>query len=160
MKRVNPPNKTTRLFYLIFLSSSLLIFILSPSQAGVYSGGSGTPEDPYQIATTQDLVVLSQALGMYDKSFVLSADIDLADRVFDRAVIGYFAGRFNGNGFVISNMTIDGSDAFGYSRETKPHDLGLFGQLGEGAEVHDLGVVNVRIANNFDGDGKTGIVMG
>jgi len=153
VKRVDPPKKTTRLFYLIFLSSSLLIFILSPSQAGVYSGGSGTPEDPYQIATTQDLVVLSQALGMYDKSFVLSADIDLGGRVFDRAVIGYFRGRFDGNGFVISNMTIDGSDAFGGSPRSP--NLGLFGHLGEGAEIHDLGVVNVHIANYFD-DGTTG----
>lgn len=42
-----------------------------------YGGGSGTAEDPYQIATAQDLILLGESPDDYDKHFVLTADIDL-----------------------------------------------------------------------------------
>ena len=73
------------------------IFLLSSSLASAYSGGSGTPADPYQIATAQDLIDLGRTEDDYGKSFVLRVDIDLADRVFDRAVIARdFTSRFSG----------------------------------------------------------------
>ena len=49
-------------------------------------------------------------------------------------MIPRFTGRFNGNGFVISNLTVSGDE-----------NLGLFGELEPGAEVHDLGVANVEV---------------
>ncbi len=47
-----------------------------PTQAR-YSGGSGTADDPYQIATAADLMALGRTPTDYDRHFVLTADIDL-----------------------------------------------------------------------------------
>jgi hypothetical protein len=54
-----------------------------------YSGGSGTAQDPYQIATAADLIALGETPGDYDKHFLLTADIDLdpklpGRRMFDK----------------------------------------------------------------------------
>jgi len=108
-----------------------------------YSGGSGTADDPYQIATAADLIALGETPEDYDKHFILTADIDLdpnlpGGKVFDKAVIGgwdsYFGGVFDGNGHRIMNMTISGIRC-----------LGLFGRVRDGAEVCDLGLENVSV---------------
>ncbi len=122
-------------------------------------GGTGAPNDPYRIATGEDLILLGQTPGDYHRHFILTADIDLdpnlpGRRVFHSAVIapepdlpfamnigfqGYpFTGVFDGNGHKISHMTIDDASYRGY--------LGLFGQLGLGAEVSDLGL-EARVIN-------------
>ena len=110
------------------------IFSLSLSAQAKYSGGRGVPDDPYQIATVEDLMLLGDSPEDYDKHFILTADIDLdpnlpGRKVFDRAVIApdtndvegrfqgmSFTGGFDGNGHTISHLTITG---VGY--------LGLFG---------------------------------
>ena len=133
------------------------VFLSLASLAGAYSGGNGTRQDPYQIATAQDLIELGQTPDDYGRSFVLSADIDLADHVFDQAVIAPdtagdspglggivittfdgpgFYGRFDGQGHVIRNLCID--DRTGSYQ-------GLFGNLSAGAEVVNLGLEDVRI---------------
>ncbi len=40
-----------------------------------YSGGTGTTEDPYQIATAEDLIALGETSEDYDKHFTLTADV-------------------------------------------------------------------------------------
>ena len=115
-----------------------------------YSGGTGEPDDPYQIATAADLIALGETPEDYDKHFILTADIDLAGAVFERAVIapdindvedGFqgtsFGGVFDGNGHTISHLTIKGTEY-----------LGLFGQLDAGAQVRGLGVVDVNIVGS------------
>ncbi|MHC4508282.1 MAG: GLUG motif-containing protein [Planctomycetota bacterium] len=124
-----------------------------------YGAGSGTADDPYQIATAADLIALSKGPDNYDKHFILTADIDLdpnlpGRRVFDRAVIapavtvhthtgGHgvdgtpFSGIFDGNGHTVSHLTIMGAEY-----------LGLFGYLGFGAEVKDLGVVDANVTGS------------
>ena len=131
-----------------------------------YSGGSGTPDDPYQIATAADLIALGETPDDYDKHFILTADIDMdpnlpGRKVFDKAVIAFviddvtdnaFHGSFDGNGHTISNLVIEGGGYY----------IGLFGILAPGAEIKDLGVVDVNITssdplvgglvgNNWDG---------
>ena len=119
-------------------------------------GGTGEPNDPYQIATAEDLTLLGETPGDYHKHFILTADIDLdpnlpGGKIFDTAVIapdwtlttmsGFqgrpFTGVFDGNGHKISHITIDDASCLGY--------LGLFGQLGPGAEVSNLGLEAVAI---------------
>jgi hypothetical protein len=125
---------------------SLLIavcLISIPTQAK-YGGGSGTADDPYQIATAADLLLLGDSPEDYDKHFILTADIDLDPNlpgrtVFDKAVIARFTSVFDGNGHTISHLTIRGG---GY--------LGLFGELRSGAEVRDLGVADVNITASDD----------
>jgi hypothetical protein len=116
-----------------------------------YSGGRGEPNDPYQIATAADLIALGETPEDYDKNFVLTADIDLdpklpGHKVFDRAVIAprwfwptSFTGVFDGNGHVIRHLTATGKN-----------DLGLFGYLESGAEIRNLGVVDVNIVGSGD----------
>ena len=98
------------------------------ARGSAYSGGNGTPEAPYQIATAQDLIELGQTPDDYGRSFILIADIDLADHVFERAVIAPgtagdspglggivitkfdgpgFSGRFDGQDHAIRNLCID-----------------------------------------------------
>jgi hypothetical protein len=57
-----------------------------------YGGGTGEPNDPYQIATVADLIALGNEPNDYAKCFILTADIDLdpnlpGGKVFDRAVV-------------------------------------------------------------------------
>ena len=127
------------------------------SLAGAYSGGSGTGEDPYQIATVQDLIDLGQTPDDYGKSFVLTADIDLAGQVFERAVIApdtvedgvglggliftsfdgtAFSGRFDGQGHVIRNLCVD---------DATWNFQGLFGKLSRGGQITDLGLEGVQV---------------
>ncbi len=133
-----------------------------------YSGGTGDPDDPYQIATAEDLMELHESPYDYDKHFIMTDDIDLdpnlpGRKVFDRAVIAPetsdptdplgppvfdgrpFTGVFDGNGHTISHMTITGRSY-----------LALFGQLDHGAEVFDLGLEAVDV--NGTGYGIGGLV--
>ena len=139
----------------------ITIFSLSFPAYAKYSEGTGEPNDPYQIATAEDLILLGETPNDYDKYFVLTGDIDLdpnlpGRKVFDKAVIASasaldvspwvegtaFTGVFDGNGHTISHLTIVGKDY-----------LGLFGQLEFGAEVKNLGVVDVNVtgSGNFAG---------
>jgi len=126
-----------------------------------YSGGTGEPNDPYQIATAEDLMLLGETPEDYDKHFIMTADIDLDPnlpglKVFDRAVIapdindvndGFqgtaFNGAFDGNGHTISQIMIEG-DSY----------LGLFGQLGSGANVSNLGLEAVDVNGTGDSIGS------
>jgi len=54
----------------LLLAMTTCPFIL-PAQAQ-YSGGSGTAEDPYQIATAADLIALGETPDDYDKHFILT----------------------------------------------------------------------------------------
>jgi hypothetical protein len=119
--------------------------------AYLYSGGSGTTEDPYQIATKADLLVLAADANDYSKAFVLVNDINLAGLTFATAVIardtdlspgGFdgapFTGVFDGNGHSILNLTID-------ANETGNASIGLFGCIGQGGIVKNLGIEEMTI---------------
>src|SRR6056297_3611703 len=53
---------------------TLIVFVFCNLFAA-YSGGSGTSDDPYQIATTADLIELSNNSGDWGKYFKQKADI-------------------------------------------------------------------------------------
>jgi len=67
----------------------------------------------------------------------LVASIDLSDIRWGTSVIPRFAGTFDGNEMTISHLTINGA---GY--------LGLFGRLESGAQVKDIGVLDVNISSS------------
>jgi len=134
---------------------TITIFSLSLPAYAQYSGGTGDPNDPYQIATAEDLMLLGETPEDYDKHFIMTADIDLdpnlpGRKVFDRAVIApdvndakaefqgtSFTGLFEGDGHIISNLTIEGESC-----------LGLFGQLGYRASVCNLGLEAVDVSGS------------
>ena len=127
----------------------LSIFLLVSSAQAKYSGGTGEPNDPYQIATAEDLMLLGEIPEDYDKHFIMTADIDLdpnlpGRRIFDKAVIAWdssFRGVFDGNGHTISNITIRGGS-----------HLGLFGRLKlkYGASISNLGLEAVDVSGTGD----------
>ncbi len=143
----------------------ITIFSLSLPAYAQYSGGTGEPNDPYQIATAVDLMLLGETPEDYSKHFIMTADIDLdpnlpGRKVFDKAVIApdvndvidawgtalfdgkSFTGVFDGNGHTISNLTIRGGSF-----------LGLFGELDDDAEISNLGLeaVDVNGTGHFVG---------
>jgi hypothetical protein len=141
--------------FLIFLAVCLFV----PSAYAKYSGGSGVPNDPYQIATAEDLMLLGESIEDYDNHFILTADIDMDPNlpgrgVFDRAVIAPdmdpdewgaqgtpFTGVFDGNGKLISNFNYVSTDS------TDTEYAGLFGWLEHG-KIKDLKLVNPNINAN------------
>jgi hypothetical protein len=72
-----------------------------------------------------------------DAYYRLAASIDLSGVHWSVAVIPSFEGSFDGNNLTISHLTITGADY-----------LGLFGRLASGAEVKNLGIVNVSITGS------------
>ncbi|MHC4497892.1 MAG: GLUG motif-containing protein, partial [Planctomycetota bacterium] len=112
--------------------------------------GQGTEEEPYRIDSADQLISLRRASGLWDKYFILGADIDLdpnlqGGQVFSQAVIQVFSGVFDGNDHTISHLTISG-DSY----------LGLFGRLGPGAIISNLALESVNI--NGTGDSVGGLV--
>ena len=132
------------------------IFSFSFPAYAKYSGGTGEPNDPYQIATAEDLMLLGESTEDYDKHFILTDDIDLdpnlpGRKVFDEAVIAPdvnyvtddrydsdpFTGVFDGNNKKISN--------FNYSSISRDR-VGIFGYINApNAEVKDLGLIDPNI---------------
>ena len=141
-----------------------LSFLVPQAYAANFAAGTGEPDDPYQIASAQHLISIGSDPDLLDRHFVLISDIDLdpnlpGGRVFSQALIapdtnglegGFqgtpFGGRFDGNGFSISNLTISGKD-----------NLGLFGEVQMGAQIGNL----VLTQGNITGTGgRIGIIAG
>lgn len=121
MKRLRKP--LSLLCTLALLTASICIGALAEDT--IFAGGSGTAQDPWQIATAQQLVAFSASVngggqgGYAGQSIVLTADIDLSGT--DWVPIGnmddmegyttMFLGSFNGQGHTISNLNFK-TDAF------------------------------------------------
>ena len=117
--------------------------------AADFAGGSGTKDDPYQIATAEQLAKLAEEVnsGVYGKThsgeyFKLTAPIDLSGKRW--VPIGYgnesshsFSGYFDGNNQVITGLYVD--------ERGNGVCAGLFGNV---AAISDEPVLkNIRIEN-------------
>jgi hypothetical protein len=125
--------------------------MLEETSYAKYSGGDGSAEDPFQIATPNDLNDISDDPCDWDKDFILTSDINMADYIYSTALIApdinggtweyqgtFFTGVFDGNDCNISNFTID-TQSTGYDF------IGLFGQIGASSQIINLGLVDVNI---------------
>jgi hypothetical protein len=143
----------------------LLSFFILPDCVQAYSGGSGDPNNPYQIATAGDLLALAAEVNDYNKCFILTADINLAsldpcttaiiapdtvnsNDAFDGTA---FTGVFDGSNHTISNLIIDTNGA-------KNDYLGLFGQIGTGGQIKNLRLENVNITGGDNSNSLGGLV--
>ena len=115
--------------------------------------GSGTAEDPYQIASLAHLLILAEQVNegntdYYNKNYILVNNIDLsfytsvylASKGKGWIPIGTdstksFSGVFNGNNKKITGLYIDNKEL---------EYAGLFGHIG-GGSVHNLGVENAYV---------------
>ena len=121
---------------LIFPAFSISVW--DGNTAAAFAGGTGTAEDPYQIANGAQLAYLASSVNngeTYEaKNFVLTANIDLNGlpwtpiaNSFSDALLGgsnyrVFAGNFDGKGYTISNVSI--------GSETTPLESDVFGLFG------------------------------
>ena len=108
------------------------------STAAAFAGGTGTAEDPYQIANGAQLAYLASSVNSgetyEEKNFVLTANIDLnglpwtpiansfSDALLEGSNYRIFAGNFDGNGYTISKVSI--------GSETTPFESDVFGLFG------------------------------
>ena len=102
--------------------------------------GTGTPDDPYRIATAEDLLAMAADTSYYDKCFILTADINMQGQAFTMAIIAsgnVFTGTFDGNDHKITNFTIDGNDY-----------LGLFGRISYGSSVKKLSLEDFMVSGS------------
>jgi len=110
--------------------------------AGTYSGGTGEPDDPYRIATAEDMQAIGANPNDWDKHFILVNDINLAGyigRQFN--IIGNFdipfTGVFDGNGHSVLNLTYD---------SIHRDYVGLTGYVdGPNAMIRDLTLIDPNI---------------
>lgn len=111
-----------------------------PLPQAIPFSGSGTKADPYQIYTVEEFASLSWHWGILDKHLKLMNDLDLSGAVlYPIGDLGSFVGVFDGNGHVLRNAVIHqpGSDC-----------VGLFGTLGDGGHIKNLGLVDADIQGN------------
>ena len=114
-----------------------------------YGGGSGEPNDPYQIRDANDMQAIGADANDWDKCFKLMADIDLSgytgtefnitgERYYDEGWVEHpFTGIFDGNDHTIVNFTWDSND--------REH-IGLFGYVDDpNAEIKNLGLIDPNV---------------
>lgn len=133
----------------VFALTTLLGVVAFPQRAAAFAGGDGSNDDPYQIANC------AQLQGMYDfedymlyrdKSYVLTADINCSGVTFytlyDNPEYD-FRGELDGQGYTISNVTIDNPENINY------YQAGLFGYTYE-ASIQNLNLNNINIKHYGD----------
>lgn len=105
-----------------------------PIELPAFSGGSGTSDDPYLIATADDLNQIGRVPALMDKHFLVTADITMTGPD-ELKMIGDelrpFTGVFDGDRHVLDiQVPVDSG----------PYDdhMGLFGCLAGNAEVSRL----------------------
>ncbi len=127
----------------------IIIFLWIGSAADArYSGGTGEPNDPYRIATPEDLNDIGNHKEDWDKHFVLVNDVILAEYSgMNFKIIGKyfgwndpnnkpFSGVFDGNEKAIWNFT--------WTYDSR-NSIGLFGHLGSGGQIKNLALQNVDV---------------
>ncbi len=131
-----------------------------------FAGGTGEPNDPYQIATAEQLAGIGENRELLTQHYVLINDIDLdpnlpGGKVFSQSLIapeirnthglisGYFKGSFDGGGHVVHNLTIHSDKALA---------AGLFGYIDSPSQIKNLGLRGVDIRRS--GAGRQAIVGG
>jgi hypothetical protein len=120
----------------------LAVFANSVCAGGTYSGGTGEPNNPYRIATANDLNDIGNHSEDRWSHFVMVNDVNLADYNGTQFnIIGNsttrFAGVFDGNGHTVFNFTYECNNT---------NYVGLFGVVdGENAEIKDVALVEPNV---------------
>jgi hypothetical protein len=118
-----------------------LNYILITNANAQFAGGSGTSEDPYKVATIEQLQEIRNHI---DKHFIQIVNIDAESTVNWNEGKGFepigdsvvmFSGSYNGNDYSISKLSI--------SRQNE-NNIGVFGFL-KGATLSNVRLIDVRI---------------
>ena len=108
-----------------------------------YGGGTGEPDNPYQLHTAQQLVSIAYYPEDFDKHFILTDNIDLGTidpneiiPIGTRASGFPFSGSLAGNWHTISNLTC---------HEDGQNYIGLFGVIGQDGYVEEVRLENTSV---------------
>jgi len=156
---------------------AVVLGLCTTAGAVEFNGGTGEPNNPYQIATAEQLIAIGSDPNLLNKHFVLVADIDLdpnlpGGRVFDQPVIGAdatgFSGSFDGRGRTIANLHIIGqrlmsvrsisisADTSGDTRRLIKSYAGLFKTISPEGSVSNLNLRDVEVVG---GDGVAALAV-
>ena len=136
----------------------VLVMNVFCSSLFAFDGGDGSQANPYQISTAEHLISIGSNPDLLDKHYIMVADVNMADYVFDAAVIGHdekrsyysknlaFEGMFDGNGHTISNLSIIiPEDKDQYNHDDEQYNIGLFGRINEEGRIENLTLINANI---------------
>ena len=130
-----------------------------------FAGGTGEPNDPYQIETAEQLLFIGTDPNLLDKNFILINDINLnpnlpGGKVFEDSLIAPdindanffwqgtpFSGCFDGNNHIITNLVINADDK---------NYIGLFGYIVYG-QVKNLCIEDFYVCGYSGVGGLAGI---
>ncbi len=130
-----------------------LFFIAAPAIA---FSGAGTVADPYQITNCAELQEMKNNLTAH---YVLMNDIDCSDTVNWNGGAGFqhvgyydgsyhpFTGTFDGKGYIITGL---------YINRPSTYFVGLFGYVGGGAVIENVGLEDVDITGKEHVGGLVG----
>lgn len=137
-------------------------------EAVSFDGGDGTPGNPWQISTGEQMHELSRlANESYDSPYqeacyILTADVDLGGEATPWTPIGYgptgdgyiFTGSFDGNGHTVSNLYLV------YGEEDTPEGscFGLFGEAM--GTIKNLTLSSSTVVGPVSGSPKVGGIAG
>ncbi len=141
--------KTLYIAFILLLSTGMV--------RAQYSGGTGTINDPYQIASLDDLHTFSSSPDDWDKHFILSADIDASDTQNWNDGNGFspvgnydnpFTGSLDGREHNISGL---------YISRINSYYVGLFGMILTG-DVKNLNLINFNVEGGFNVGSLAGVI--
>ncbi len=146
----------------VVLSGTMILVLLaamlvaSTASVGAFSGaGSGTEGDPYQITTVDQLQEMNDDLSA---KYMLMNSLDASATSGWNGGAGFvpignntgaFTGIFDGNGYTITNLTINLPTSASWG-------TGLFGFIGDACKIMNVGLENVDISGGMATGGLVG----
>jgi len=132
--------KTTIKLWIILI---VCLTLRSSALCVEFAGGTGELNDPYLIATAEQMNAIGAEPDNWDKHFKLMADIDLSGytgtdfNIIGKIHFSAFTGVFDGDGHTISNFT--------YATVDSPY-VGIFGYIdGPNARISNLGLIDPNV---------------
>ena len=126
------------------LMAAFVVLFSQYAYCGTYGGGLGTAAEPYIIADPNHVQQIGENSHHWNRCFILTEDIDMAAcsgtsfHIIGTDYARPFNGVFDGDGHIISNLTIDASaKAISY--------VGFFGCVGKHASIKNLVMKNISI---------------
>ena len=138
------------------LCTTFFLFIAYTAEAQTYSGGDGTPGNPYQISSISDWAELVDSFKQWPspepKHYRLTSDLDFGGAALEPVAQDWgleFSGVFDGQNHILRNAVLDWPDS---------DYVGVFGNLGgfDHGTILDLGIENVVVVGRHFVGGLVG----
>lgn len=114
--------------------TAVMLCCANPVRAIEFAGGTGEPNDPYQVATAEQLIAIGLDPNLAKSHFVMTASIDLSGTTWSSAVIPSLYGSLDGNGFAVKGLKARGMNS-----------VGLFGRIEATGRVTNLHLADVDL---------------